>query len=195
MTLNPSHRTDRRTFLTGAGTTLGGLSFAALVGTPALADTGELPTLDPLPADQPDRTQFAQEEQRYAGYLAILAPMVNDIADDGFMDGGWRTAPPRRYNARSQEHVYTLAWFYANQRSWNPYHLDAALAARLDAALGYYLSLQLPNGAWTEGSPTDVGRSPTAFGMGYLSKTLAILRRAGALPHRHASWRRCCTAP
>lgn len=146
-----------------------------------LTDT-ELPTLAALPADQPRRSLFTPAEQRYAGYLAILAPMANDIAADGSWMGGWWRLPLRV--ARKQEHVYTLSWFYANQRPWNPYAGDPALLARCDRALEHYLALQHPDGSWPERSPTDHGRAATGFGLGYLAKTLAILREVGALPER-----------
>ena len=110
----------------------------ALMSSPAHA-AGSLPLLAGLPVGVPDRRVFAAGEQRFAGYLVTLAPMTNDIVDTdpyGFMGGGWwRTRRHSPFNARVQEHVFTLSWFYANQRAWNPYHRDPALLGRLDAAL------------------------------------------------------------
>ncbi|MBB5139874.1 hypothetical protein HNP84_009638 [Thermocatellispora tengchongensis] len=150
---------------------------------------GPLADLALLPEGAPDRRAFAPAEQRYAPYLKTLAPMVNDIEDVnpdtyGFMAGGWWRTPAAWYNARVQEHVYTMAWFYANARPWNPYAGDPALLAALDAALGHYLKLQHDDGSWPEYSPNEHGRAPTGFGLGYLSKTLEVLRGAGALPER-----------
>lgn len=152
---------------------------------------GSLPMLSPLPGGAPDRRLFAPLEQRFAGYLAILAPMANDIVDDdpaeyGFMAGGWWRTPARPFNARVQEHVFTLSWHYANQRQWNPYHRDPALLGRLDAALQHYLRLQNPDGSWPEYAPGERGKASSGFGLGYLAKTLANLRQAGALPARRA---------
>lgn len=149
----------------------------------AAAEDG-LPLLDLLPPAQPDRSMFSLREQRYAGYLAILAPMANDIEDDGFWAGGWWGRPHRWWNPRKGWHMYTLSWFYANQRPWNPYHGDPALLARLDVVIQYCLNLQWEDGSWPEGSSTDHGRAATGFFMGYLAKTLAILRQAGVLQHR-----------
>jgi hypothetical protein len=188
---------NRRTLLAGAAATLA----PALTALPASAgmsgavdpsrSTGSLPLLQPLPAGAPDRHLFAPLEQRFASYLAILAPMVNDIVDAdgptyGFMAGGWWRTPAQPFNARVQEHVFTLSWFYANNRPWNPYYRDPALLARLDAALQHYLTLQNPDGSWPEYAPGERGKASSGFGLGYLAKTLKNLRQARALPTRRA---------
>ncbi|MBT2229376.1 hypothetical protein [Nonomuraea sp. NEAU-A123] len=143
-----------------------------------------IPDLAPLPGL--DRRLFAPHEQRFAPYLATLAPMVNDMDDTGFFAGGWWRSPSAPYNARVQEHVFTLAWFHANARPWNPYAGDANLLAALDAALGHYLSLQHADGSFPEYNPNEHGLAPTGFGIGYLAKTLRILRATGALPTRQS---------
>jgi hypothetical protein len=171
--------------LTIAGGTALAASSSTIAGTPAAAaDASGLPLLQPLPPDQPDRSLFAPDEQRYAGYAAILAPMANDIRDDGFWTGGWWGSPNTWWNPRKGWHIYTLSWFYANERPWNPYFGDPALLARIDVAIRYYLNLQFEDGSFPEGSATGHGRAATGFFMGYLAKTLAILRQAGILPQR-----------
>ncbi len=196
---DPSPSTDspllrplsRRTLL------LAGLGAAAVTAlgaferSPAAAASAGtvLPLVDPLPAGAPDRTLFAPHEQVLAAYLMIVAPMANDIVDDdparfGFMGGGWWRTPSEPFNARVQEHVATLSWFYANERSWNPYYLDGALLGRLDAAIGHYLSIQHSNGSFPEYTTTEFSRAATAFGMVALSEALANLRATNALPAR-----------
>ncbi|ADB35358.1 hypothetical protein Kfla_6357 [Kribbella flavida DSM 17836] len=175
----------RRALLTTAAAVAAAPALTAL---PARARSA-LPVLAPLGAGMPDRRLFSPLEQRFAGYLAILAPMANDIVDAdpatyGFMAGGWWRTPAQPFNARVQEHVFTLSWFYANRRPWNPYYRDAALLARLDAALQHYLKLQNPDGSWPEYAPGERGKASSGFGLGYLAKTLANLRQAGALPAR-----------
>ncbi|MFD4861911.1 hypothetical protein [Streptomyces atratus] len=184
---------SRRALLGAAGAAA---LLTALPARPAGATEGTtaLPLLDPLPPGLPDRTLFAPEEQRYAPYLVTLAPMANDIEDAdpatyGWFKGGWWRTPDEPYNARIQEHVYTLSWFYANSRPWNPYAGDPALLARLDAALQHYLRLQHDNGSWPEYRPTEYSRAATGFGLGYLSKTLQVLRTVGALPERQTEIR------
>ena len=110
--------------------------------------------------------------------------MVDDIDDSGFFAGGWWRSPAASYNARVQEHVFTLGWFYANARRWNPYAGNANLLAALDAAIGHYLSLQHPDGSFPEYSRDEHGLAPTGFAIGYLAKTLRILRAAKVLPAR-----------
>ncbi|WP_020388046.1 hypothetical protein [Kribbella catacumbae] len=176
---------NRRTLL--AGTAAATLA-PALITRPAQA-TGNLPLLQPLPPGAPDRRLFTPLEQRFAPYLAILAPMTNDIVDTdgptyGFMAGGWWRTPAQPFNSRIQEHVFTLSWYYANRRPWNPYYRDPALLARLDAALQHYLNLQNPDGSWPEYAPGERGKASSGFGLGYLAKTLANLRQANALPTR-----------
>lgn len=175
-------RPSRRAILTAAGAA--GLA-AALPAPHALA-AGTLPTLPSLPPGAPSRRAFAPDEQLYAPYLVSLAPMVNDIEDNGFMGGGWWRSPAAPYNTRVQEHVYTLAWFLTNNRSWNPYRGDSALLARLDAALGHYLGLQHSDGSWPEYSAGEHSLAATGFALGYLSKTHVLLKDARLLPTRRA---------
>lgn len=183
----PAAALSRRALLLAASTA------AALTALPSRASAevvaGGLPLLAPLPPGAPDRALFAPIEQRFASYLATLPAMVNDIEDTdpatyGFMRGGWWREPSSWFNSRVQEHVFTLSWFHANSRRWNPYRGDAALAGRLDAALQHYLSLQHADGAWPEYSRTEHSLAATGFGLGYLAKTLDNLRRADALPQR-----------
>jgi hypothetical protein len=183
-------RLSRRGLFAATGAAV---ALVALPREPVLA-SDTLPDLAPLPPGAPDRTLFAPAEQRYAPYLMVLAPMVNDIVDTdpdtyGFLAGGWWRTPAAPYNARVQEHVYTLSWYYANQRPWNPYAGDPALLAGLDAALGHYLRLQHTDGSWPEYSIAEHSMAATGFGMGYLSKTLAILHQAGVLPQRRSQIR------
>ncbi|SES22979.1 hypothetical protein SAMN05216188_12728 [Lentzea xinjiangensis] len=166
---------SRRSLITGA-TAIGLL---ATMPSAALA----LPAPPPV---TPDRRSFAPEEQRFAQYLMLVSPMVADMTGDGFFAGGWWRSPNAPYNARVQEHVYTLAWFATQSRPWNPYRGNANLVSALDAGLGHYLGLQHADGSWPEYSATQHSLAATGFGMGYLSKTNALLRRAGVLPGRQA---------
>jgi hypothetical protein len=174
----------------GIGVLGGGISVAQAAGAP-LAPLAKVPL---LPAGAPVRSQFGPDEQVYAGFLAICAPMANDMndsdtADRGFLGGGWWRDPNNASNARVQEHVATLSWFYANDKPWNPYYKNAALLARTDAAIAHYLALQHIEGdqaSWPEYSAAEHSLSATAFGVGYLAKTFRNLKRADALPSRRA---------
>ncbi|MFJ1761118.1 hypothetical protein ACIOD2_12425 [Amycolatopsis sp. NPDC088138] len=182
---------DRRTFLGGAASAaVLGLAGAQVASAAVPPPAGPYPPLAPLPPGAPVRRLFTPAEQRFAPYLAILPGLVNDVSTDpatlGFMGGGWWRTPSEPYNARVQEHVYTLSWFYANRRPWNPYYLDGALRNRLEAVLVHYLDLQHADGSWPEYSIDEKSKAATGFGLGYLAKTLANLRQARALPARRA---------
>ena len=179
----------RRTLLKAAGVAApaGMILFRAGAADAATAGTPLAP-IAPLPSGAPVRRAFLPAEQRFASYLATLPGITNDIDDGsdpavyGWLAGGWSRTPTGASNARVQEHVFTLSWYYADQRSWNPYYRDANLLARLDAALFHYLRLQHPDGSFPEYSIDEHGLAPTAFGIGYLAKTLINLRAAAALP-------------
>ena len=69
----------------------------------------------------------------YAAITATPAPVRPSTIraqPSGFFAGGWWRTPAAPYNARVQEHVYTLAWFATQARSWNPYRGNADSALR-----------------------------------------------------------------
>lgn len=171
---------SRRTVLLGAGAATLGAATPLIAAPAARAALALVPALP----GEPDRTLFAPHEQIFAGYLKILAPMANDIVTDGsathgWMAGGWWRTPTQPFNARIMEHVATLAWFLANDRSWNPYRANAALQARLEAAVGYYLSLQHDDGSFPEYSTTEHSLAATGFGTVALARALVEMRAAG----------------
>lgn len=151
-----------------------------------------LALIDPVAPESIDRSLFEPHEQVFAAYLPIIAPITNNIVDDdperyGWMSGGWwRGQVPDPFNARIQEHVATLAWFYTNDRAWNPYYHDPKLLARLDAALQYYVGLQHEDGSFPEYRWEEHGLAPTGFGSVALSATLRDLKSAVVLPERQA---------
>ncbi|TDE98699.1 hypothetical protein EXU48_00320 [Occultella glacieicola] len=178
---------SRRAVLLGTAGLTGALALGAASTSRAWA-TSEgtvLPLVDPLGAP-PDRTAFEDSEQVLAGYLTVVAPMANSIRDldpnYGWMEDGWWRSPEQPYNAREMEQVATLTWFLTHERSWNPYFGDARLRDRLEAALTYYLGIQLPSGAWSEYAYDVPHLAPTGFGSVALSLTHTYLSEAGELP-------------
>lgn len=152
---------------------------------PTLAQQMAYPLVPALDPASVNRRLFDDSEQVFAGYLLIVAPLANDIVVDGsslhgWMAGGWWRTPIQPYNARIQEHVATLSWFFKNVRPWNPYSGDAALLARLVAATDYYLGIQNSDGSWPENKPGEHSRAATGFGLVALTETLANLRSTSA---------------
>lgn len=140
-----------------------------------------------------DRTSFAAKEQRLSRDLVTLAALSNDmVAVPGdtwgwFSDAGWfRTTSLFTYNARLQESVATLAWFYTQQRPWNPYYGSQPLAERLLASLRYYLGLQHENGGFATNFPEQNHPATTGFGLGYLAVVYLLLDQS---PLRLPGWR------
>ncbi|WP_159501226.1 hypothetical protein [Microbacterium sp. 18062] len=82
------------------------------------------------------------------------------------------------------EQVASLTWFYANERSWNPYYHDDTLLARIEIALNFYMRLQATDGGFPEGEEGLSRLAPTAFGTVALTSVLADLRSSQALPHQ-----------
>ncbi|WP_154792184.1 hypothetical protein [Occultella kanbiaonis] len=181
---------SRRGFLGIGAATIAALGADALSAPGALA-TSEgtvLPLVDALPDGAPDRTAFAPNEQVFGQYLLILAPLANSVVDDdpelfGWMEDGWWRTPNHPRNSRIMEHVATLSWFLVNERPWNPYYLDPNLEARLDAAIGYYLGLQGPRGAWPV-TYEEESLATTGFGLVSLGNLQRDLKSENLLPDR-----------
>jgi len=184
--------------------TLGAATVGSVMGAPTPARAASAGTVLPLVAQvpsPPDRSAFLPAEQVYASYLLIVADLANSIVDDdpalfGWIEDTWQQQPVVPFNGRTMEHVATLSWFVAHERTWNPYYLDPHLLARLDAALGYYLSIQNPNGSWAEKVAGESNLSPTSFGTVALSAALRDLQGAGLLAQRQgeiaATLRKSC---
>lgn len=171
-----------------AGIAAGAVALGDAAPAAATSEGTVLPLVDPLPEGAPDRALFAPHEQVFASYLMILAPLANSVVDDddelfGWMEDGWWRTPNDPINSRIMEHVATLAWFLTHERDWNPYYLDENLLGRLDAALGYYLSLQGPRGAWPVTYEPE-SLATTGFGLVALSHTFRDLASLDLLPER-----------
>lgn len=166
----------RRTLL-GAAAILTGTALATTSCTPPLEPTP--PRLPAFPADPGIRRLFAPSEQVMGLYGATLPALTAAISRAqgrvGWMTGGyWRPAGDPT-NSRTQENVSTLAWFYTQDRPWNPYYRSPELLGALESALSYYLSLQRDDGAFPEG-PTQSPRAATGFALIYLSQTYLLMQ-------------------
>ncbi len=80
------------------------------------------------------------------------------------------------YNARIQENALSLAYFYATDRPWNPYHGSDAVRVRLEAMLDFWCRIQHPeSGLFSEYGPTNFSLAPTGFGIMHMARTLDLL--------------------
>lgn len=133
------------------------------------------------------RADFVPTEIVRAKALVSLPSLANDMVinpDDstwGWFNGSWwRTTSLVPGNSRLQESVVVLAWFYTQERTWNPYKGDSRLLDRIMAASRYFLDLQTEDGGWgTDGIPNAAS---TGFGMSSLGSTFLLLEEAQSWP-------------
>ncbi|GAA1731185.1 hypothetical protein GCM10009809_28370 [Isoptericola hypogeus] len=189
----PGGRLSRRAVLVAGAASAGAVGYAIVRG--ATSDDGGAPTVRPsasadglaTPAGI-DRSTVAGREQPLAAYGLTIARLANGVGLEagrrGLFGTSWWRDDVSGFNARVCEQVLSLAWFYANDRPWHPYAGDPALLEATDALLDHYLGLQHDDGSWPELAPDDHSTAATAFALGYLSRTLAHLGRAGALPRQ-----------
>lgn len=137
-----------------------------------------------------DRAAFAPQEQVMGGFLVTAADLANSVSAararyGWFSSGLWRR-PTTPDNARIQENVATLAWFYSQDRSWNVYHGSPEMLVRLYASTSYYLSLQLEDGSFPD-SEGNSNRAVVGFALTYLAQTSLLMEDTGWNPQLQAS--------
>lgn len=179
---------SRRSLLRLSAAGIIGVAMSARGGA-AMADirnefTIPIPDMSPYDIASLVRSQFTPEEQRITQYLVSLADIANNMEDTdaetvGWFNGGYSFYDPDPWNARLQESVYTLAWFYSHQAAWNPYYLDPVLRDHVYAAMYYYLKLQGPEGWFPAYSYTDKNRAATGFGLIYLGEAALMMESVG----------------
>ncbi len=132
---------------------------------------------------------FTDDELYLPYYLAHFHRLANSVVmtgpNRGFIDiAVWRApADNKPYNARIMENILSLAFFYSTRRPWNPYYGDAALRARLEAALDFWVRMQSPEGKFSEYAPQQWGLAPTAFATKFMGETLQRLHDAPGIDH------------
>lgn len=179
---------SRRTLLRLSAAGLAGIALTAQMRQ-AHADIGDaitlpIPDMDPYDIASLDRSLFSPQEQRITQYFVSLADIANNMEDTdpdtvGWFNGGYSFYAPDPWNARNQESVYTLAFFYTYEADWNPYYLDPVLREHVYAAMRYYLQLQGAEGWWPAYSYTDKNRAATGFGLIYLGEAAVLMEGVG----------------
>lgn len=184
---------SRRTLLRLSAAGLAGLALATS-GRAAVASAAEagfgydftlpIPGMELFDIASLDRSLFTTHEQGIVQYLVSLADIANNTEDTdpetlGWFHRGYQVYPPEPWDARNQESVYTLAWFYTYDASWNPYFLDPVLREHVYAAMRYYLTIQGAEGWWPSDSWTDRNRAATGFALVYLGEAAVMMERVG----------------
>ena len=114
----------------------------------------------------------------YVGNFHYLANAVRPAPPaKGFIDiPVWRRPEHNRpYNARIMENITTLAWFYTQEASWNPFYGNPDLRWRLEAALRFWLSIQNDDGRFSEYGYQRWNLAATAFATKFMGETLELL--------------------
>jgi len=134
--------------------------------------------------DRPEGHGAGHDIDYYIGHFHRLANAVRTSGPDkGFIDiSVWRNpADNEPYNARIMENITTLAWFYTQQESWNPYYSDPDLRKILEAALTFWVAMQNDDGRFSEYGENRWNLAATAFATKFMGKTLEMLQAGPAI--------------
>jgi hypothetical protein len=130
---------------------------------------------------------FADDEIDLPYYVAHFHQLATAVERDGPTRGFiiapvWRKVEDNKpYNARVMENILSLAFFYTQQRPWNPYYGSPQLRLRLEAALSYWLQMQSPEGLFSEYGEGKWNLAATAFATKFMGETLHYLKDGPAL--------------
>ncbi|MEF3304103.1 hypothetical protein [Paenibacillus sp. GYB003] len=119
-------------------------------------------------------------------YFAHFHKVANAVRLDephrGFIDIVVHRNPKDNgpYNARVQENHLWLAYFYTRQASWNLYYGMPEVKYRLEAVLEHLLTLQSPEGAFSEYGWQQYNLPGTSFAVQFLGQTMRLLNEAKA---------------
>jgi hypothetical protein len=119
-------------------------------------------------------------------YFAHFHKVANAVRlegpHSGFIDMIVHRSPAHNfpYNARVQENHLWLAYFYTRQAPWNLYYGMPEVKCRLEAALEHLLTLQSPEGAFSEYGWHMCNLPGTSFAVQFLGQTVRLLHEARA---------------
>ncbi len=134
--------------------------------------------------DRPEGHGAGHDIDYYIGHFHQLANAVETSGPNkGFIDiSVWRNpADNEPYNARIMENITSLAWFYTQQESWNPYYGDPDLRKILEAALTFWVTMQNDDGRFSEYGENRWNLASTAFATKFMGKTLEMLQSGPAI--------------
>ncbi|WP_372516756.1 OmpL47-type beta-barrel domain-containing protein [Paenibacillus silviterrae] len=118
----------------------------------------------------------------YKHFHTVANAVRLDEPDRGFIDIVVHRNPDDNfpYNARVQENHLWFTYFYTNRSSWNIYYAMPQVKYRLEAVLEHLLTLQSPEGAFSEYSPGGYNLPGTSFALQFLGQTVRLLEEAKA---------------
>ncbi|MFE5323204.1 OmpL47-type beta-barrel domain-containing protein [Paenibacillus sp. NPDC056579] len=118
----------------------------------------------------------------YKHFHTVANAVRLDEPDRGFIDIVVHRDPKDNfpYNARIQENHLWFTYFYTNRASWNIYYGMPQVKYRLEAVLEHLLSLQSPQGAFSEYSAGGYNLPGTSFALQFLGQTVRLLEEAKA---------------
>ena len=125
-----------------------------------------------------------QESMPY--FLKNFSKVANSIIEEGpkrgYMDALiWRVPSSNQpYNASVLESHLCISYFYCTKAKWNPYYGMDSVRDRLEAMIGYLLSLQLEDGTFPEYGVGKSNLAATAFFTKFMSETIRLLKNGPA---------------
>ena len=139
-----------------------------------------LPSLDPATVNP---GMFSDDELDLPYHLVHFSRLAGAVVESGPERGFirlsvWRNEKDNQpYNARIMENILSLAYFYTTKRPWNLYYGAPGLRDRLEAALGFWVGIQAPSGAFSEYKPQGWNLAATAFATKFMGQTLRLLEK------------------
>ncbi len=128
--------------------------------------------------DRPDSQGVEYDIDYYIGHFHRLAnAVIMSGPSKGFINlQVWRNPVDNKpYNARIMENITTLAWFYTQGKTWNPYHGHPDLRKILEATMLFWVNMQHHDGRFSEYGVNQWNLAATAFATKFMGKTLEML--------------------
>ena len=126
---------------------------------------------------------FGDDELDLPYYLAHFHQIANSVVMEGehkeFIGiSVWRRDKDNvPHNARIMENCLALSFFfYCTDRPWNMYQGHPAVRERLEAALGFWCSIQNGDGRFSEYGDGKWNLAATAFATKFMGQTLTLLQ-------------------
>lgn len=155
------------------------LSMALLAGESSATD--KLAEVPPADLSKLRLSDFRDDELDIPYYFAHFHRLANSVVMEGpergfFSLPVWRPKQYNKpYNARVLENHLALAFFYCQDRPWNPYRGHPTVRERLEAVLDFWCRSQNDKGWFSEYGPQKWNLPATGFATMFMGGTLKLL--------------------